>query len=160
MKNVILIIFATASLVMNAHAQTNLKENKDMQEVHDFVKKCGNYFIATVEDDQPRVRPFGTINIFDGKLYIQTGKIKKVAQQIKANPKIEICAFDGDSKWIRIQAVAVEDVRREARQSMLDAYPSLKNRYSADDGNTVVFYLKNVTATIASFSEEPKVITF
>ncbi|MDR1937067.1 MAG: pyridoxamine 5'-phosphate oxidase family protein [Tannerellaceae bacterium] len=131
-----------------------------MQEVHDFLKQCGHYFIATTEGDQPRVRPFGTVNIFDGKLYIQTGKVKNVAKQIKANPKIEICAYNGSDQWIRIQAVAIEDDRREAKASMLDAYPSLKGTYSADDANTLLLYLKDVVATIASFSSEPKVIKF
>jgi uncharacterized pyridoxamine 5'-phosphate oxidase family protein len=130
-----------------------------MQEVYDFLKKANTYYLATVEGDQPRVRPFGTVDIFDGKLYIQTGKVKDVSKQIKVNPKIEICAFDGD-RWIRVQAVAVEDDRREARQHMLDAYPQLKDRYSVDDDNTQVLYLKDVTAVISSFAAEPKTIKF
>jgi uncharacterized pyridoxamine 5'-phosphate oxidase family protein len=139
-------------------AQTNSKEN-NMQEVYDFLKKCGTYYLATVEGDQPRVRPFGTINIFDGKLYIQTGKVKAVSKQMAANPKIEICAFDG-TQWIRIEATAVEDDRREAKESMLEAYPNLKAMYSPDDSNTQTLYLKDVTATISSYSGEPKVIKF
>jgi uncharacterized pyridoxamine 5'-phosphate oxidase family protein len=154
----LLIILSMVSFAIGAYGQTNLKEN-NMQEVHDFVKKCGTYYLATVEGDQPRVRPFGTIHIFDGKLYIQTGKVKNVSKQMITNPKIEICAFDG-SQWIRIQAIAVEDDRLEAKESMLDAYPSLKGRYSADDNNTQVLYLKNVTATISSFSGETRVIEF
>jgi len=130
-----------------------------MQEVLDYLKKTGTYYLATVEGDQARVRPFGTIHEFEGKLYIQTGKSKPVSKQILANPKVEICAFDGGT-WIRVAATAVEDDRIEARQSMLDAYPDLKGMYAADDGNCVVFYLKDATATIASFTAEPKVITF
>jgi uncharacterized pyridoxamine 5'-phosphate oxidase family protein len=130
-----------------------------MQEVHDFLKKCGTYYLATVENHQPRVRPFGTIDIFDGKLYIQTGKVKDVSKQIAANPKVEICAFDG-TQWIRIQATAVNDDRREAKQHMLDAYPTLKDRYSPDDGNTQVLYLKDAVATISSFADKPKTIKF
>lgn len=130
-----------------------------MQEVYDFLKKCDTYYLATVEGDQPRVRPFGTINIFEGKLYIQTGKVKDVSRQMLANPKIEICAFDGTS-WIRLQAIAMEDDRLEAKQHMLDAYPSLKNMYQADDDNTQVLYLKDATATLSSFGAPPKVITF
>ncbi|MDR2052201.1 MAG: pyridoxamine 5'-phosphate oxidase family protein [Treponema sp.] len=130
-----------------------------MQEVYDFLKKTNTYYLATVEGDQPRVRPFGTVDIFDGKLYIQTGKAKDVSKQIKANPKIEICAFDGD-KWIRVQAIAVEDDRREAKQHMLDAYPRLKDRYSADDDNTLVLYLKDAVAVISGFTAEPKTIKF
>jgi uncharacterized pyridoxamine 5'-phosphate oxidase family protein len=128
-----------------------------MQEVNDFLKKCRAYYLATIEGDQPRVRPFGTVNIFEGKLYIQTGKEKNVAKQIAANPKIEICAFDGE-KWIRIQAVAVENDSHEAKQSMLDAYPSLRGLY--DESTTYMLYLKDVTATISSFAGELKVIKF
>jgi len=130
-----------------------------MQEVYEFLKKCGSYYLATIDGDQARVRPFGTVNIFENKLYIQTGKKKSVSKQMKENPKIEICSMNGD-QWIRIQAVAVEDDRVEAKQSMLDAYPSLKSMYSATDDNTQVLYLKNATATIASFTNEPKIINF
>jgi uncharacterized pyridoxamine 5'-phosphate oxidase family protein len=137
----------------------NILEVKQVQEVNDFLKKCGTYYLATTDGDQPRVRPFGTVNIFENKLYIQTGKSKPVSQQMKKNPKIEICGMNG-SQWIRIQALSVEDNRVEAKQSMLDAYPNLKKMYSVTDNNTQVLYLKNATATIASFSGEPKVIKF
>jgi uncharacterized pyridoxamine 5'-phosphate oxidase family protein len=130
-----------------------------MQEVHDFLKKSRVYYLATTEGNQPRVRPFGTINNFEGKLYFQTGKPKAVAKQLSQNPKIELSAFDGEL-WIRVQAVAVEDSRREAKQSLLDAYPTLQDRYSADDPNTQVWYLKDATATISSFTGEAKVIKF
>jgi uncharacterized pyridoxamine 5'-phosphate oxidase family protein len=130
-----------------------------MQEVHDFLKKAQTYYLATVEGDQPRVRPFGTIDIFEGKLYIQTAKSKDVAKQIFANPKIEICAFDAGS-WIRVQANAVEDPRREAKVHMLESYPMLKDRYSADDDNTLVLALNDGVATISSFAGPPKVIKF
>jgi uncharacterized pyridoxamine 5'-phosphate oxidase family protein len=130
-----------------------------MQEVHDFLKKAQTYYLATVEGDQPRVRPFGTIDLFDGKLYIQTGKSKDVAKQIAKNPKIEICAFT-EGSWIRVQANAVEDPRREAKVHMLEAYPMLKDRYSADDDNTLVLALNNGVATISSFAGPPKVIKF
>ena len=130
-----------------------------MQEVYEFLKKSGTYFLATVDGDQPRVRPFGTAHIFEDKLYIQTGKVKDVSKQMIKNPKIEICAMNG-GEWIRIQALAVEDDRVEAKQSMLDSYPNLKSRYSATDDNTQVLYLKDAIATISSFTSEPKVIKF
>ena len=131
-----------------------------MQEVLDFLKKAGTYYLATVDGDQARVRPFGTAHIYDNKLYIQTGKKKPVSQQMKKNPKIEICAMNG-GEWIRIQALAVTDDRVEAKASMLDAYPNLKKMYSATDDNTHVLYLKNAVATISSFgAKEPKVIKF
>ena len=130
-----------------------------MQQVYDFLKKCGTYYLATMEGDQPRVRPFGTAHIFEDKLYIQTGKVKDVSKQIHANPKVEICAFK-NGEWLRVAGELVEDDRREARQSMLDAYPSLKKMYSADDGNTEVFYFKNATATFSAFTHEPETVKF
>ena len=130
-----------------------------MQKVLDFLKKAETYYLATVEGDQPRVRPFGTINEFEGKLYIQTGKVKDVSKQLHANPKAEICAFK-DGQWLRIACELVEDDRREARVSMLDAYPSLQHMYSPDDGNTEVFYLKNATATFSSFTSAPETVKF
>ena len=96
-----------------------------MQRVVDFLKKAETYYLATVDGDQPRVRPFGTVNVFEGKLYIQTGKSKDVSKQIHANPKVEICAFK-DGEWLRVAGTLVEDDRREARVAMLDAYPSLQ----------------------------------
>jgi len=130
-----------------------------MQEVLDFLKNAGTYYLATVEGDQPRVRPFGTAHIFEGKLYIQTGKSKPCSKQIAANPKIEICAVI-ENTWIRIAATAVNDDRIEAKQSMLDDYPNLKRMYSAEDDNTQVLYLKDAVATFASFGGEPKVVEF
>lgn len=130
-----------------------------MQEIYEFLKKAGTYYLATNENGQPRVRPFGTVNIYNGKLYIQTGKSKAVSHQLHANPKLEICAMVG-GEWLRLEASAVEDDNREARVSMLEAYPSLQSLYSPDDGNTEVWFLRNVTATIYSFTAEPKVYKF
>lgn len=130
-----------------------------MQEVYEFLKKCNTYYLATEEGDQPRVRPFGTIHLFEGKLYIQTGKIKDVAKQIALNPKAELCAFDGE-KWLRVAATLVEDTRIEAQQSLLDAYPSLQGMYKAGDGNTTVYYLKDAEATFSSFTAEPRTVKF
>lgn len=130
-----------------------------MKEVFEFLKHCQVYYLATVEGDQPRVRPFGTIDLFEDKLYIQTGKIKNVSKQMQANPKVELCAFNGET-WIRIAAAAVRDDRIEAKAHMLDNYPNLKAMYSAEDDNTEVLYLKDATATFSSFTEAPKVVTF
>jgi len=130
-----------------------------MQEVYDFLKKAGTYYLATVEGDQPRVRPFGTVNIFEGKLYIQTGKVKPCSKQMLANPKIEICAFTG-GEWVRIAAKAIEDDRVEAKESMLEAYPNLKAMYSATDDNTQVLYLQDAVATFSSFTAPPREVRF
>lgn len=130
-----------------------------MQEVYEFLKNCGTYYLATVDGDQPRVRPFGTVAIFEGKLYIQTGKVKDVSKQLQANPKAEICAF-ADGKWIRVAGKLIRDDRVEAKAYMLDQYPQLKGMYDAEDDNTEVLYFEDATATISSFAEPPKVIRF
>ncbi|MBO6065438.1 MAG: pyridoxamine 5'-phosphate oxidase family protein, partial [Lachnospiraceae bacterium] len=129
-----------------------------MQEVYDFLKECGTYYLATVDGDQPRVRPFGTVLLFEGKLYIQTGKVKDVSKQLHANPKAEICAF-ANGQWIRVAGELIADERREAKKAMLDAYPQLRGMYNEDDGNTEVFYLKDATATFSSFTAAPEVET-
>ena len=130
-----------------------------MHEVYEFLKSAGTYYLATLEGNQPRVRPFGTIDLFDGRLYIQTGKRKSVADQLKANPGIELSAMLG-GRWIRLSAEAVLDDRIEAQTHMLDSYPSLKAMYAPGDGNTEVYWLRNVTATICSFTAEPEVYQF
>ena len=130
-----------------------------MERVVKFLKEAGTYYLATVDGDKARVRPFGTVNVFEGKLYIQTGKSKDVSKQIHANPKVEISAFK-DGTWIRVAGELEADERREAKQSMLDAYPELSGMYSADDDNTEVLYLKNATATFSSFTSAPEVVEF
>ena len=130
-----------------------------MRETYDFLKKCGVFYLATIDNDKPRVRPFGAVNIFEDKLYFQTGKVKNVSRQIAINPNVEICGFQ-DGKWIRLQGVLVTDDRKEAKISMLENNPELKAMYSADDDNTEVLYIKNAKATFSSFTEESKVIEF
>ena len=130
-----------------------------MNEVYEFLKQCGVYYLATVEGDQPRVRPFGTIDLYEGKLYIQTGKKKPVAHQMKENPNVELSGM-ADGRWIRITAEAVLDESIAAQEHMLAAYPSLQAQYKPGDGNTEVYYLKNATAVICSFTEVPKTICF
>ncbi len=130
-----------------------------MNEIYEFLKKAGVYYLATVEGDQPRVRPFGTIDIFEGRLYIQTGLRKDVAKQMLANPRVELCAFC-EGKWIRVAAEAVPDDNIAAQEHMLEAYPELKGMYAPGDGNTTVFALTKGSAVIASFTDAPQTYTF
>ena len=130
-----------------------------MKRVLEFLKKAEVYYLATVEGDRPRVRPFGTVNEFEGKLYIQTGKVKPTSRQLALNPKAELCAFS-DGAWLRVACELVEDDRFEAKKSMLDAYPNLRGMYSEDDGNTQVFYMKNAVATFSAFGKAPETLTF
>lgn len=130
-----------------------------MEKVYRFLKDAGTYYLATVDGDQPRVRPFGTIHLFEGKLYIQTGRSKDVAKQLAANPKAEICAFK-DGVWLRVACRLVEDDRVQARKSMLDAYPDLRGMYDENDGNTEVLYLTDATATFSSFTAPPETVRF
>lgn len=130
-----------------------------MKEVYAFLKEAGTYYLATMDKDRPRVRPFGTVDIFEDKLYIQTSLSKAVAKQMLKNPNVEISAMVG-GKWIRLSAIAVLDENIAAQEHMLEGYPDLRAMYQPGDGNTAVFYLKDATAVICSFTEAPKVITF
>ena len=130
-----------------------------MKRVYEFLKKAEVYYLATVEGDQPRVRPFGTVNLFEGKLYIQTGKIKPTSRQLAANPKAELCAFSNGA-WLRVACELVEDDRTEARRAMLDAYPNLRAMYNENDGNAQVLYMKNATATFSAFGQAPETVEF
>ena len=130
-----------------------------MKKVYDFLKQAQTYYLATVDGDQPRVRPFGTIDIFEDRLYIQTGKSKSVSRQLQKNPKAEICAFK-DGKWLRVTGTLVRDDRVEPKAHMLDNYPELKAMYSADDDNTEVLYFKDAEATFFSFTEAPETVRF
>lgn len=151
------VIFSTSQVM--AAPQKEQKGNNTMQEVYDFLKATKTYYLATVEGNQPRVRPFGTIDLFEGKLYIQSGKKKNVVKQIMANNKVEICAFNGQ-QWLRISAELVPDERLEAQKHMLAAYPELAHMYQPGDGNNVVLYLKNATATFSTFAAADRVIKF
>ena len=132
-----------------------------MEEVVKFLKECGAYFLATVDGDQPRVRPFGTANIFEGKLYIQTGKSKDCSKQIQKNGKVEICAMNkAGNEWVRVAGTLVRDDRREPKVDMLEHYPELKSMYSPDDDNTETLYFKDATATFYSFAETPRTVKF
>jgi len=167
--NRFLFILASAVLLVTACARETKKTTTEMEQTtpnpenaaiaQQFLKKCGTYYLATVEGDQPRVRPFGTAEIFEGKLYIQTGKVKNVYKQLLANPKAEICGY-ADGEWIRIQCELIPDERIEAKQDMLDKNPSLQGMYKADDDNTIVLYCRNATATISSFTEPSRTVTF
>ncbi|MBR3142380.1 MAG: pyridoxamine 5'-phosphate oxidase family protein [Clostridiales bacterium] len=132
-----------------------------MERVCEFLDKTKTYYLATAEGDQPRVRPFGTVLVFGGKLYIQTGKVKPVSKQLAANPKAEICAFDGETgTWLRVSGELINDDSRDVKVSMLEKHPELKFMYSADDDNTQVLYFKDATATFSSFTAAPESFTF
>lgn len=130
-----------------------------MKEVQEFLKECGVYFLATVDGDKPKVRPFGTAEIFEDHLYIQTGKSKDVSKQIQVNPNVELCAFK-DGKWIRVSGKLVRDDRIEAKKDMLDKNPSLRGMYNENDDNTEVLYFESGIAVISSFTDAPKTIEF
>lgn len=130
-----------------------------MQEVYEFLKSAGVFYIATCEGDQPRVRPFGVTHIFEGKLYIHSGRGKKVSDQMLTNPKVEICAFH-KGVTLRVAATVTDDIRMEAQESFLDANPNLKGMYAAGDGKNQVLYLTNATATFSAPGQAPRLVTF
>lgn len=142
------------------HAEYKTQNDSVMNEVCEFLKNCGVYYIATVEGNQPRVRPFGTQSIYEGKLYIMSGHKKNVAKQIAANPKVEICAYDGKGEWLRVSATLVDDERVEAKQALIDLNPSLASMYSATDPNTAIYYLTNAEATFSSFAGGERKVKF
>ncbi len=157
----ILITVLLLTICAAGEAQITQKEEQPVKEVCNFLKQCGEYYLATVEQDQPRVRPFGTAAIYENRLYIQTGKRKNVAKQMLANPRVEICAYNKETGvWLRISATVVPDERIQTKEFMLNEYPSLKSMYSATDDNTLVLYLKDATATFHSFSGEPREVRF
>lgn len=130
-----------------------------MEEIYEFLKQANTYYLATMDGDQPRVRPFGTIDLFDGRLYIQTGKVKPVSKQIHANPKVELCAFQ-DGTWLRLAGELARDERLEAKKHMLDSYPALRRMYDEHDDNTEVLYFTHGTATFSSFTAAPRTVSF
>ena len=132
---------------------------ENIERVCQFLDEAGTYYLATVEGDQPRVRPFGTALVYGGKLYIQTGKVKNVSKQLAANPKAEICAFK-NGKWLRVAGELVNDDAREIKTAMLEKMPSLKGMYSEDDGNMQMLYFKNAVAVFSSFTEAPETLAF
>ena len=132
---------------------------QNIERVYQFLDEAQTYYLATVDGDQPRVRPFGTILLYEGRLYIQTGKVKDVSKQLAANPKAEICAFK-DGVWLRVAGELVDDNRVEPKKSMLEAYPSLRAMYDPEDNNTEVLYFKNAKATFSSFTAAPETVEF
>jgi uncharacterized pyridoxamine 5'-phosphate oxidase family protein len=141
------------------HAEYASPNGAAQQEVFDFIQKKGVFYIATMDGNQPRVRPFGALHIFEGKMYIITGHVKRVAKQLAQNPKVEICA-QGDNEWIRVAATMVEDERVEAKKAVLDAHPNLRSMYNENDDNIAVYYFTEATATISSFSGDVKTLNF
>ena len=130
-----------------------------MQEVLEFLKACGVYYLATVDGDEPKVRPFGTAEIFEGRLYIQTGKKKDCYKQLLADPHAEICCFK-DGTWLRLKGKLIPDDRVEAKKDMLDKNPNLRGMYDENDDNTIVLYFENAEATFYSFASAPRTVTF
>ena len=150
--------FSAESSIITIYAERQ-RRKKRMKTVYDFLRKCKVYYLATVDGDQARVRPFGTIDMFEDKLYIQTGKVKDVSKQMQADPKVELCAFDGE-KWLRIAATVVRDDRIEPKKHMLETFPDLRAMYDPEDDNTEVLYLKDATATFSSFTEASVTVKF
>ena len=131
----------------------------NIERVYEFLNEASTYYLATVEGDQPRVRPFGTILLYGGRLYIQTGKVKDVSKQLAANPKAEICAFK-DGLWLRVAGELVNDDDRSVKVAMLEKMPTLGAMYDPDDGNMQMLYFRNAAATFSSFTEAPETICF
>ena len=125
-----------------------------MEKTVKFLNDAKTFFIATINNDKPEVRPFGAIGVFENKLYIMTGAKKDVAKQIELNNNVAITAmYNGN--WIRISTKLIKDERIEAKKAMLDQNPNLRGMYNENDSNMVVYYLKDAKSTFCSFTEAP-----
>lgn len=152
----LVIVLATACQI---NAQT--MEKTTPEAIMNELKQCGAFFLATVDGDQPRVRPFGALAVFEGRLYLQTGKVKNVYRQLAANGKFELCGMKPNgTEWIRVSGTLINDDRIQAKQHMLDQNPGLKKMYAADDDNTAVLYIDGGIATFSSFTSQPRTVTF
>lgn len=159
MKKLLFTLTMLLSLAAHSQAQTTMEQN--MQEVQNYLKECGVFYIATVDQDQPRVRPFGVSEIIDGRLYIMTGKVKDVYKQMAKNGKFEICALKkSGSEWLRLSGTLVNDETLAVKEEFLKRNPGLKSMYKADDNNMAVLYITNATARFCSFSAPEKKVTF
>ena len=156
MKKVLFTLALLLSLTVHAQDKTTMEQN--MQEVQNYLKECGVFYVATVDQDQPRVRPFGVSEIIDGRLYIMTGKVKDVFKQMAKNGKFEICALKkSGSEWLRLSGTLVNDDTLAVKEEFLKRNPGLKSMYKADDGNMAVLYVNDATARFCSFAGEKKV---
>lgn len=140
----------------SAYASANIE---GQQRVYDYLLANAPFFIATVDGNQARVRPFGALNIFEGKMYIVTSHAKRVAKQLAKNSNVELCAVNG-TEWVRVAGTLVEDERVEAKKSMLDANPNLRSMYNENDENIAVYYFTNATATFSSYAGDGDVVKF
>lgn len=157
MRWALLLVLAVVSLTP---IKAQDMEKVDVTEIYNELKECGVFYLATVDGDQPRVRPFGALAVYEGRLYLQTGKVKNVYRQLAANGKFELCAMKTMGSWIRVSGRLVLDDRLEAKQWMLDQNPTLERMYSADDDNTAVLYIEDGVATFSSFVDEPRTVSF
>lgn len=132
-----------------------------MEEVFEFLKRCGTYYLATLDGEQPRVRPFGSYAVFNGKLYIETAHYKPVAHQIDTHPLVEICAFDDQSKWVRIACRLVADESYEAKHAFLEQMPELRDLgYDEEGDKMAIYYMTDAEATFSSYTDESRIIRF
>ncbi len=118
------------------------------------------FYLATDDDGQPRVRPFGFHMIFDDKFYMVTALPKKVCKQMEKNPKVEFCSMAPDTHFLRVSGeVVFDNDNMEAKKKVFEVMPDLLKMYgSAENPIMSVFYLKDMHATMASLTEKERVI--
>lgn len=118
-----------------------------MSKVHDFLNEAGVFFLATVDGDQPRLRPLGFHMEMEGKEMFGVGDFKDVYKQLTANPKVEIVACKQDGHWMRYTGKAVFDTDPRYEAAALEAMPDLKNIYNEKTGHHMaVFHLEDAAA--------------
>ena len=121
-----------------------------MNKIVEFLNDTKIFYLATIDGDKPRVRPFGAVMEKDGKIYFCTNNQKDVYRQMQKNPNIEISATKENGDWLRLSGQAVFDTSKDTKQTMLDECPVLKTMYSADDGKFEIFYITNASAAVFS----------
>ena len=141
--------------------QAQEKKMENLETVKNYLQECKTFYVATVDGDQPRVRPFGVAEVYNGRLYIMTGKKKDVFKQMVANPKFEITAVKPSGvEWIRVSGRLVSDDDVKAKEFLLDKNPSLKGMYSATDDNMAILYIVDGEARLCSFMGVEKKVKF
>lgn len=131
---------------------------KAVKQVYDFMDKAKVYSLATIENEQPRVRIYGTTLLFEDKLYIMAFDHTAAIDQLRANPKAEIAVFKG--KQLRLTCKLVEDTRQELKDAMAAKMPALKAMAGKNNKNFIMLCVTDATATIADLTGHSEIFTF
>ena len=135
-----------------------------LQKTLNFLQKCGTFYVATTDGNQPRVRPFGLVIEHENKLWFGTANTKEVYRQLMANPRIEISATSPTMEWVRLSGQAVFESNAEVKRKAFELLPMLANIYQgSEDPVFEVFYLAEAEAVfqgMGNYGAPPEVGRF